>query len=220
MRRASGTENDQEATTLSWDAFVAKYYPREDDYCSLYETDNYAWFQGGRNLYDSKVLSNGSANEYTVSSTGTSASGSVTVCVSAVATTSGGSVEVRVNGESVGSITIPVKGTYDSMRTAQRTFTVNNLQGSNTISLIPNIGYRRSNITEAQEEQHSILNNLATDLNLRMSLFWNNTRVFNGIIFETHTYSYRKSKFGLTNTYGTLKYILGFNFWRKPQPKT
>ena len=132
------TENDQEATTLSWDAFVAKYYPREDDYCSLYETDNYAWFQGGRNLYDSKVLSNGSANEYTVSSTGTSASGSVTVCVSAVATTSGGSVEVRVNGESVGSITIPVKGTYDSMRTAQRTFTVNNLQGSNTISLIPN----------------------------------------------------------------------------------
>ncbi len=88
------------------------------------------------------------------------------------------------------------------------------------ISLIPNIGYRRSNITEAQEENHSILNNLATDLNLRMSLFWNNTRVFNGIIFETHTYSYRKSKFGLTNTYGTLKYVLGFNFWRKPQPKT
>lgn len=87
-------------------------------------------------------------------------------------------------------------------------------------SLIPNVGYRRSNITEAREEQHSILNNIATDLNLRMSLFWNNTRLFNGLIFETHTYSYRKNKFGLTNTYGTLKYVLGFNFWRKPQPKT
>lgn len=87
------------------------------------------------------------------------------------------------------------------------------------VSLMPNIGYRRSNITEAQEEKHSILNNISTDINLRMSLFWNNTRLFSGLIFETHTYSYRKDKFGLTNTYGTLKYMLGFNFWRKPQPK-
>lgn len=83
-------------------------------------------------------------------------------------------------------------------------------------SLMPSIGYRRSNITEAQDKKHSILNNVSTDLNLRMSLFWNNTRVFNGIIVETHTYDYRKDKFGLTNTYGTIKYLLGFNFWRKP----
>ncbi|MDO4737991.1 MAG: DUF4421 domain-containing protein [Bacteroidales bacterium] len=86
-------------------------------------------------------------------------------------------------------------------------------------SLMPNIGYRRSNITEAQEEKHSILNNLSTDLNFRLSLFWNNTRVFSGLIFEAHTYAYRKNKFGLTNTFGTLKYIVGLNFWRKPQPK-
>ncbi len=86
-------------------------------------------------------------------------------------------------------------------------------------SVMPNIGYRRSNITEAQEEKHSILNNLATDLNLRLSLFWNNTKVFSGLIFELHTYDYRKDKFGLTNTYGTLKYMLGFNFWKKPQPR-
>ncbi len=85
-------------------------------------------------------------------------------------------------------------------------------------SVMPNIGYRRSNITEAQEEKHSILNNLATDLNLRLSLFWNNTKVFSGLIFELRTYDYRKDKFGLTNTYGILKYMLGFNFWKKPQP--
>ena len=86
-------------------------------------------------------------------------------------------------------------------------------------SLMPNIGYRRSNITEAQQEKHSILNNVSTDLNVRMSVFWNNTRLFNGLVFEAHTYSYRKDKFGLTNTYGTLKYVLGVNFWRKPQPR-
>lgn len=84
------------------------------------------------------------------------------------------------------------------------------------VSMIPSVGYRRSNITEADErKQHSILNSISTDLNFRMSLFWNNTKLFSGVILETHTYSYRKDKFGLTNTYGTLKAIFGFNFWKK-----
>ncbi|MCQ2257187.1 MAG: DUF4421 domain-containing protein [Bacteroidaceae bacterium] len=82
------------------------------------------------------------------------------------------------------------------------------------ISVLPSIGYRRSNITEASYK-HSILNNVATDLNLRMSLVWNNTKYYSSLILETHTYSYRKDKFGLTNTYGTLKYVLGLNFWKK-----
>lgn len=88
------------------------------------------------------------------------------------------------------------------------------------ISFIPNIGYRRSNITEGLDLKNLTLNNLSTDLNLRMSLFWNNTRMFSGFIFEAHTYDYRKDKFGLTNTYGTLKYLLGVNFWKKPRLKT
>ncbi len=87
------------------------------------------------------------------------------------------------------------------------------------ISFIPNIGYRKSNITEGLDLKHLTLNNLSTDLNLRMSLFWNNTRMFSGLILEAHTYDYRKDKFGLTNTYGTLKYLLGVNFWRKPRSK-
>ena len=86
------------------------------------------------------------------------------------------------------------------------------------VSVMPNIGYRRSNITEAQED-HSILNNISTDLNLRMSFFWNNTKMFHGVMLETHTYSYRTKKLGLTNTYGTVKYVVGFNFLRKPQSK-
>lgn len=87
------------------------------------------------------------------------------------------------------------------------------------ISFIPNIGYRRSNITEGFDLKKLTLNNLSTDLNLRMSVFWNNTRMFSGLILEAHTYDYRQDKFGLTNTYGTLKYLVGVNFWRKPRPK-
>lgn len=85
------------------------------------------------------------------------------------------------------------------------------------VSLMPSIGYRRTNITEAQEVESSIFNSISTDMNLRMSFFWNNTRVFSGLILEAHTYDYRKDNFGLTNMYGTLKYLLGINFWKKPQ---
>lgn len=134
------TENDQTAATLTWDELIAKYYPLEEAYNSLYEVDDYAWFHGGRNLYDSKVLTNGSGNDYTVSSTGTSSEGSVTVCISAYSTTSGCSVAVSVNGESVGSINISTSGKYDNMRTAVRTFAVSNLQASNTITLTPSSG--------------------------------------------------------------------------------
>ena len=83
-------------------------------------------------------------------------------------------------------------------------------------SITPNVGYRRSSITESIDFKHLTLNNLSTDINLRLSLFWNNTRMFSGLIAEAHTYSYRKNQFGLTNTYGTIKYLLGVNFWRKP----
>lgn len=84
------------------------------------------------------------------------------------------------------------------------------------ISLQPSIGYRRSNIEEANK-QHNILNNVSTDLTTRASIIWNNTKCFAGLVLELHTYSYRREKFGLTNTYGTLKLVTGFNFLKKPE---
>ncbi|MBQ9640256.1 MAG: DUF4421 domain-containing protein [Bacteroidaceae bacterium] len=84
------------------------------------------------------------------------------------------------------------------------------------ISLQPSVGYRCSNIEEANQK-HNILNNVSTDLTTRASVVWNNTKMFSGLILELHTYSYRREKFGLTNTYGTLKLVVGFNFLRKKQ---
>lgn len=82
------------------------------------------------------------------------------------------------------------------------------------ISLQPSVGYRRSNI-KSNDDNRSILKNISTDLITKASLFWNNTKYFSGLILEMHTYSYREKEFGLTNSYGTLKYVLGFNFWKK-----
>jgi hypothetical protein len=85
-------------------------------------------------------------------------------------------------------------------------------------SLQPSIGYRRSNITEA-DLSHDILDNVSTDVNIRSSIFWNNSKYFTGLILDLHTYSYRQDKFGLTNTYGTLKFVMGLNFLKKSQYK-
>ncbi len=83
-------------------------------------------------------------------------------------------------------------------------------------SIQPAIGYRRSNITR-ENETNSIFNKVSTDLITRASLYWNNTKYFTGLQFEFHTYSYRERNFGLTNTYGTLKFIVGFNFLKKKE---
>ncbi len=81
------------------------------------------------------------------------------------------------------------------------------------VSAIPSIGYRRSEINTNYSKQ--VLDNISTDLFLRASLFWNNTKYFSGLVLDIHTYSYREKKFSLTNSYGTVKFILGFNFLKK-----
>ena len=132
------TENDDAVETIGSEEFRAAHYPGADDYCGLYEVDNYAWYPGGCNLYESKVLTNGSRNTYTVASTGTGTNGQLTVSISGYTTVSGGSVAVFLNDEQVGTLTIPSSGSYDAMRTDIKTFTVANLQASNEIALVPN----------------------------------------------------------------------------------
>jgi len=128
------TENDDEAEVLSTDDFLKTYYPLADDYCSLYEVDDYAWFHGGRNLYDAKELKAGTSYSYDVPSTGTTTDGHVTVNLSAA---SGASVQVSVNDVELGVITVPVNGSLEKMRTEKKTFSVSNLQATNKIVLTP-----------------------------------------------------------------------------------
>ena len=131
------TENDDEPALLTQDVFLQNYYPAMDNYCSLYEVDDYAWFHGGRNLYDSKELAAAKSYSYTVASTGTSAEGTLTVSLSAA---DGATVDVTLNDVSVGSVVMSANSSLEMMRTAQSTFNVSNLQASNTIVLTPRAG--------------------------------------------------------------------------------
>ena len=136
------TENDNEAATIDEATFLSTYYPLGDDYCSLYEVDNFAWFHGGRNLYDSQVLTNGSNHNYTLSSTGTGTNGTMTVVLSAAGADNSGShaarVTVSLNGQTIGTMSLSANSSLEVMRTAQQTFTVSNLQASNQVTITPN----------------------------------------------------------------------------------
>lgn len=133
------TESDEAPQTLGWDEFVAKYYPLMDDYCMLYEKEEYAWYQGGRNLYESQVLTNGKGNSYSVEATGTGSTGTITVALTASTNLDNGSVSVSLNGMTLGSISLKKYGEYDKMMPADlKTFTVTNLQAVNTVTLTPN----------------------------------------------------------------------------------
>lgn len=123
------TESDGEPMSISQEEFLASYYPTEDTHNTLYEVDDFAWYQGGRNLYDATELTTGN-NDYTLKASSTK--GTVTVVVSADKATS---ASVSVNDKSVGNVSVSSPGNYDAMRTATKTFEVDNLTASNKIRI-------------------------------------------------------------------------------------
>ncbi|MCR5679462.1 MAG: type IX secretion system sortase PorU [Prevotella sp.] len=55
---------DGEALAMDSAKFVQTYYPMANDYHSLFEDDSYAWYQGGRNLYERTPLTIGQPRHY------------------------------------------------------------------------------------------------------------------------------------------------------------
>ena len=131
------TESDEPAATLDSAAFASSFYPSGDDYNTLYEVDDYAWYQGGRNLYDSQVLPLGTACDYQLSSPSTSGRGSVRVVLSAYGASS---ATVSVNDSVVGTINISSSGEYDAMRVSSGQYSVSNLTSSNKITITETSG--------------------------------------------------------------------------------
>lgn len=63
----SGTD---EPLLLDSIAFADSFYPAADDFHSLYEVDDYAWYHGGRNLYDQRLFGSGVTRTYRLPSNG------------------------------------------------------------------------------------------------------------------------------------------------------
>ena len=131
------TANDDEALTLDSATFAATYYPSNNDYHSLYEVDDFAWYHGGRNLYDKTLYKIGTPQSYTLTSNSTG--GSLTVVLSY-----DGSFEATVAVNDSVIETLSANATLDAYtEAAARTWTyrLKNLKvGDNTVTITQTSG--------------------------------------------------------------------------------
>lgn len=126
------TNSEEEPLKADSATFVSAFYPSNDDYHSIYEVDGYAWYHGGRNLYDSKAIRNGSSQKVVLSKPANATSAQLSVNVSAG---SSSSVEVLHNGASLGTITISVPAKYYAGNEAMKTYTISSQQDKDTITI-------------------------------------------------------------------------------------
>ena len=127
------TENDNVALTVSEEEFKAAHYPLAADYHTLYEVDDYAWYHGGRNLYDSRLFGTGVERSYTLPAPVRS-KGSLTVVLSYDAPFA---ADVLLNGQPLETVTITSSpDSYSKAAVTTRTFTVtDSLMADNTVTI-------------------------------------------------------------------------------------
>ena len=145
------TEGDS-PLTVDEETFTAAFYPSGDDYHTLYEIDDYAWFHGGRNLYDSRLFGVGNSRTYEVrgerrEERGESKSGQLTIVMSYDAVWQ---AQVSVNGKNVGtmsvgyasgSTTLPEgRDNYSKGSTKTWTFRIDSLQADNSVTITQTSG--------------------------------------------------------------------------------
>ncbi|MEE3383546.1 MAG: type IX secretion system sortase PorU [Prevotella sp.] len=130
------TQSDEAPLSVSAEEFLAANYPKADDYNALHEIDNYAWFRGGRNLFENTPINLGSDKTYTIARKGASDTGKMKVVLSAG---SNSTAEVSVNDSVIGTFTITL-GTYDAGNSAEKTFVVYGLKDENSVKITPKSG--------------------------------------------------------------------------------
>lgn len=90
------TESDGEPLSVDSTAFVDSFYPSADDYHQLHEIDNYAWFQGGRNLFEDTPVNTGKSKTYIIDSS--SWPGGAHNVYARVTAGSATTVSIKING--------------------------------------------------------------------------------------------------------------------------
>lgn len=127
------TESEGEPLSVDSTSFVDSFYPSSDDYHTLHEIDNYAWYQGGRNLCEDSPIYLGSSRSYTIDLvSGRPCAGLLSVCVTAGQSTA---VQVAVNDSVVGTMRTGLFGDYDHGKEVAQTFAVAGLAASNTVTI-------------------------------------------------------------------------------------
>ena len=126
------TQNDSTPLTQTEDEFKAANYPMPHDYHTLYEVDDYAWFTGGRNLYDGRLFGVGTERSYELAATAGS-SGKLTVVLSYDGPYA---ASISLNDSLLGTFTSSsALDQYSKASAMSKTFSLGSLRAQNTITI-------------------------------------------------------------------------------------
>ena len=130
------TESEGEPLTTDSATLVGQHYPANHDYHQLYEVDNYAWYHGGRNLFDKTLYTIGTPQTYKLKATGRT--GRIGIALTADA-----DYEATISVNDSVIATISKKITLDSYTKADEQlwqYDLQNLKAENTISITQTAG--------------------------------------------------------------------------------
>lgn len=130
------TQNSATPKTITEQEFLNAYYPNAKDYHSLYEVDEYAWMEGGRNLVEGKETSVGSTREVSIANPSSDTEGTLVVVVT---TDEASSFSISLNGKALGNGTTK-KPEHIIAGWSTMTYKVDNLQAVNNVSVKLNSG--------------------------------------------------------------------------------
>ena len=132
------TEDDGEPLMVDSTTFIGASYPLPEAYHVLHEQEQFSWYDGGRNLFESEQLALGTTKTYKLANPGGAQRGTLTVAMSAAALSvdKRSRATVAVNGETVGNVVVNYVS-YDRADLGTANFTVTNLQDENTITVTP-----------------------------------------------------------------------------------
>ena len=127
------TESDGEPLTVDSTTFVDSFREHPYYYHTIREVDNYAWYQGGRNLFENDPISAGSSKSYLITREAAQAGEHwIDVCVTAGQATTG---QISINGNAVGSFSMSGFGDYDYAKTYARVFSVTSSTLTDTVTI-------------------------------------------------------------------------------------
>lgn len=125
------TQTNDAPLTITAEELKANYYPSNNEYHTLHEIDNFAWFQGGRNLCENTPITKGNSYRYTLKTGVAQTTGNLSIAITAGEASS---ASIKLNGETLGTLNI-YTSEYDKGNVTQRTFFNIPLQETNTIEI-------------------------------------------------------------------------------------
>ena len=130
-------DGSSDPVEITADEFVAAHYPTANDYHDLYEVDDFAWYHGGRNLFDKTLYIIGTPRRYSLQANGDKGTLSVALSYDDSFTAT-----IAVNDSVIGTVSKTIK--LDSYTEAEETiwdFTLDNLKvGTNEVAITQTSG--------------------------------------------------------------------------------